>query len=510
MYRFKLPFSCVALSALLFSSTASAFYLPGVAPTTYKANDKVELNVNHLTPASTEEDPQVHSVFSFDYYHPAFHFCRPDPEPPKDVSESLGSILFGDRIFNSPFELKMMVNESCKALCTEQKIEGKSAKFVNRRIWQNYNLNWLIDGLPAGTLYTDPSTDTDFTLRGFPLGNIDKDQKPLLNNHFDIVIDYHTAGADKYRVVGVLVVPSSRAGSERVGNGQDDCGDPQNPLSLNEEGDTAVTWTYGVYWRPSKTAWATRWDSYLHVYDPRIHWFSLVNSAVIVIFLCGTSIPMSASFAKTDSTSVGMVGAILMRALKKDIARYNRLDSFNLDDLSGTNGDAEDGVQEDSGWKLVHGDVFRSPKNPLLLSVFLGNGSQLFVMVGTTITFALLGFLSPSNRGSLGTVMILLYTVFGFIGGYTSARVYKSFGGDKWKLNIVLTPLMIPGIVFATFFLLNLFLWAKRSSGAVPFTTMLVILGIWFVISVPLSFAGSWAGFRHAVSVLPSRLKLLS
>ena len=197
-----------------------------------------------------------------------------------------------------------------------------------------------------------------------------------------------------------------------------------------------------------------------------------------------------------------MVSAILMRALKKDIARYNRLESFNLDDLSGTNGDAENDVQEDSGWKLVHGDVFRTPKNPLLLSIFLGNGSQLFVMVGTTITFALFGFLSPSNRGSLGSAMILLYTIFGFIGGYVSARVYKTFGGEAWKRNIALTPVLIPGIVFATFFLLNLFLWIKQSSGAVPFTTMLVILGIWFVISVPLSFAGSWIGFRHAVSFL--------
>ena len=194
-----------------------------------------------------------------------------------------------------------------------------------------------------------------------------------------------------------------------------------------------------------------------------------------------------------------MVGAILMRALKKDIARYNRLDSFNLDDLSGTNGDAEESVQEDSGWKLVHGDVFRAPKNPLLLSVFLGNGAQLFVMVGTTICFALFGFLSPSNRGALGTVMILLYTVYGFIGGYVSARVYKTMGGENWKLNISLTPSLVSGIAFATFFVLNLFLWARGSSGAVPFSTMLVILGIWFVISVPLSFAGSWIGFKHQV-----------
>ena len=287
MFTSQLPASCVVvLSTLLFTTTTSAFYLPGVAPTTYKAGDKVELNVNHLTPALSEKDPQLHSVFSFDYYHPAFHFCRPEPAP-KDVSESLGSIIFGDRIFNSVYELKMGLNETCKALCQEQKMDGTSAKFVNRRIWQNYNLNWLIDGLPAGQPYTDPSTDTDFTLRGFPLGSINDQQQPVLNNHFDIVIDFHKAGADKFRVVGVLVIPSSRADSKWSENGQGECGDPEKPLILDENADNPITWTYGVYWRESKTAWATRWDSYLHVFDPRIHWFSLINSSVIVIFLCG-------------------------------------------------------------------------------------------------------------------------------------------------------------------------------------------------------------------------------
>lgn len=281
MHSQKLTPSCAALLAVLFSSTTSAFYLPGVAPTTYKANDKVELNVNHLTPALSEQDSQIHSVFSFDYYHQAFRFCRPEPEP-KDVSESLGSILFGDRILTSPFELKMMQNETCKTLCEEKTFDAKSAKFVNRRIWQSYNLNWLIDGLPAGQLYTDPTTDTDFVLRGFPLGSTDQESnKAMLNNHYDIWVDYHKAGAGKYRVVGVLVTPSSRQDSNS------NCGSEEKPLVLNEERDTPVTWTYGVYWRESETAWATRWDSYLHVFDPRIHWFSLVNSAVIVIFLCG-------------------------------------------------------------------------------------------------------------------------------------------------------------------------------------------------------------------------------
>lgn len=120
---------------------------------------------------------------------------------------------------------------------------------------------------------------------------------------------------------------------------------------------------------------------------------------------------------------------------------------------------------------------------------------------GTNLTtaFALLGLLSPSNRGFLATTVLLLYTLFGFIGGYVSARTYKTFGGEAWKRNIVLTPVLVPGIAFAIFFLLNLFLWIKQSSGAVPFTTMLVIVLIWFVISVPLSVAGSWVGFRQRV-----------
>lgn len=80
-----------------------------------------------------------------------------------------------------------------------------------------------------------------------------------------------------------------------------------------------------------------------------------------------------------------------------------------------------------------------------------------------------------------------------------SARVYKSFGGEAWKRNIVMTPILIPGTVFAVFFLLNLFVWAKGSSGAVPFSTMLALLLIWFVISIPLSFAGSWVGFKQRV-----------
>jgi transmembrane 9 superfamily protein 2/4 len=381
----------------------------------------------------------------------------------------------------------MEVNETCRAVCDDAWFEAQDAKFVNRRIQQNYIINWLIDGLPAAQNYRDPNTDTEFYQPGFVLGEMNNEQ-PQLNNHYDIFIEYHQVRGNEFRVVGILVEPSSRRDSKRIGKGDDmaaECGEGGPPLVLSENDKTRVTWTYSVYWRPSATSFATRWDKYLHVFDPKIHWFSLINSAVIVMVL------------------IGMVSTVLTRALKKDIARYNRLDQFDMDDLNGHS--AEDGIQEDSGWKLVHGDIFRPPKHSLALAVLVGNGAQLFVMAGCTIAFAVVGFLSPSNRGSLATVMIILYTIFGFVGGYVSSRVYKSFQGDRWKQLFVFTPSAVPALVFGVFFLLNLFVWARQSSGAVPFTTMLVIIGIWFVISVPLSIAGSWLGFRQPMADTPVR-----
>lgn len=478
------PSAALLATTLITPQLTSAFYLPGVAPTTYAEGDKVPLYVNALTATASREDGKLRAILPWDYYDPRFHFCRPEKFP-EYVSESLGSIIFGDRIMTSPFDLKMHRNDSCQSICGSQKFDKHSAQFTIAKIQQEFNINWLVDGLPAGQLLEDEITKTQFYSQGFALGN--NEEQVQLNNHFDIIIDYHEVTTGQFRVVGVIVQPSSRKDSKVANDGTADCGEGSGPLILDPKADTTVTWTYGIYWRPSPTAWATRWDKYLHVFDPKIHWFSLINSAIIVVFLSLT------------------VLSILVRALKKDIARYNRLDSINLDDLSGTAASMEDGVQEDSGWKLVHGDVFRTPSHALMLSVFLGNGAQLFVMVGFTIAFALLGFLSPSNRGSLGSVMILLYTVFGFIGGYVSGRVYKSFGGERWKMNIALTPILVPGIVFLTFFFLNLFLWAKGSSGAVPFGTMLFLVLIWFVISLPLSFAGSWVAFKQSAIVPPVR-----
>merc|ERR1719487_487276 len=205
-----------------------------------------------------------------------------------------------------------------------------------------------------------------------------------------------------------------------------------------------------------------------------IHWFSIVNSLMIVFFLSG------------------MVAMILLRTLHRDISRYNEIAT-------------SDDTSEETGWKLVHGDVFRKPPHSKILAVSVGSGMQVLGMSIITLIFAGLGFLSPMHRGSILQAMLLLFHLMGVIAGYTSARLYKMFKGEDWKRTTLMTAFLYPGVVFAVFFLLNLFIWGVKSSGAVPFATMFALLVLWFGISVPLVFLGAFFGYKKAPVALPVR-----
>lgn len=127
-----------------------------------------------------------------------------------------------------------------------------------------------------------------------------------------------------------------------------------------EEG-SEIIFTYDVDFQESEVKWASRWDTYLLMADDQIHWFSIVNSMMIVLFLSG------------------MVAMIMLRTLYRDISNYNQLETHEE-------------VLEETGWKLVHGDVFRPPECPELLCVYAGTGVQCFGMILVTMIFACLGF----------------------------------------------------------------------------------------------------------------------
>jgi len=106
-------------------------------------------------------------------------------------------------------------------------------------------------------------------------------------------------------------------------------------------------------------------------------------------------------------------------------------------------------------------------------------------------------------------VTLILFTLMGILAGYTAAVTYKAFKGAKWKALTLLTAFLFPGITFAIFFLLNFFIWGKRSSGAVPLGTFFALLCIWFLISFPLVWVGVWLGYRRPLADPPVKTNMV-
>ncbi len=236
------------------------------------------------------------------------------------------------------------------------------------------------------------------------------------------------------------------------------------PLVINGGGRSqpeTVVWTYSVEWIKSEAKWNTRWDIFLHEEgDDQIHWFSIINSLMIVLFL------------------TGIVAVIMLKTVSADFRKYRELET-------------QEEAQEETGWKLVHGDVFRPPAHEMLLSVFVGNGLQVLTMTGLTLLVALLGFLSPAKRGALIMAILVLYALMGMQAGYVSARLYKLMKGTQWKRNTVQTALLVPGVVLSVFFVINLVLAYQKSSAAIGFFRLFTIAFLWIGVSVPLVFVGA-------------------
>jgi transmembrane 9 superfamily member 2/4 len=402
----------------------------------------------------------------------------------------------------------MKAPKTCEVACMKSKISKASAETFIKAIDEDYRVHWILDNLPVGTFR---SSDQVFE-RGFPVGFSIRDGKTIrryINNHIRIVIQYHddtitsfdemdlNKGPSKAKIIGFQVVPYSihhKWSDDTFVKGitiMSTC-DPSQPISQQlQETDHQevvkgqdIVFTYDVIFEPTPQEWTNRWDRYVLQTNSQdtVHWYAITNSIMIVLFL------------------TVMIALILIRTLRKDIANYNtKKQQQQLSDF--------DDEKDESGWKMVHGDVFRPPSTlPMLLSVFVGTGVQLIAMSIATLSFTLLGLLSPQNRGSLTTAFIFLYVFMGSFAGYHSSSIYKMFRGTEWQRTTILTALFFPGTIFVIYFTLNVALLLEGSSGAIPFTTFFTLLFLWFCVSVPLVFIGSYYGYKTEIPTFPVRI----
>ena len=374
--------STVLCALLCVQSTA--WYLPGAKPKEYSSGDNIPMFVNSMSSVNTH--------LPFDYY--SLPFCKPTNNV-RGKRESLGEILMGDRIKAAPYEdINVGKEFNCKVLCTPVTLKPQQKARFERYIEEEYVMQLILDGLPVSVHNLDANTYSV----GFPLGGKEPSGKdPYINNHLQFTIKYTKVRAfenkdgqpatDANRIVAFTVKPYSIKHKVDADGGVTSCTETIDPVVMGlqyTKGDEPVAWTYGVKWEESEEKWGARWDVFLNVGDTEIHWFSIVNSVMIAFFLSG------------------ILAAIMLRTLLRDIARYNDIE------------DADD-LNDETGWKLVHSDVFRPPQRKQLLATYVGTGVQLLGMCFVVLVMACLGFLSPASGGTLFTSILLLFVFLGYV-----------------------------------------------------------------------------------------------
>ncbi|KAG9135744.1 hypothetical protein Leryth_002457 [Lithospermum erythrorhizon] len=360
-------------------------------------------------------------------------FCLPDHI--KEKKEALGEVLNGDRLITAPYELNFLADKDSEVVCKKRLTKEDVTKFRDA-VAKDYYFQMYYDDLP---------------IWGF-LGKVDKEGKsdPSEYNYYLFKHLHFEIFYNKDRVIEI----NART-------------DPNALVDITEDKEVDVDFMYSVKWKETTTPFEKRMEKYAQSsslpHHLEIHWFSIINSCVTVLLL------------------TGFLATILMRVLKNDFVKYAH-DEEEADD------------QEETGWKYIHGDVFRYPKFQSVLAAAIGSGTQLFTMTIFIFILALVGVFYPYNRGALFTALVVIYALTSGIAGYTAASFYCQLEGTNWVRNLLLTGGLFCGPLFLTFCFLNTVAIAYSATAALPFGTIVVIFLIWALVTSPLLVLGGIAG----------------
>lgn len=458
------------LLLLLLTLLASA---GGAEARSYHPKDQVEMAVNLVGPFHNPAE-------TYRYY--SLPFCQ--PVTVHAAADSLGGALAGDRRRTAMYELHFRHNSDFRSLCRKRLNQNEIKQFRDA-ILNNWIFELFVDDLSVRGLVGDYMREPAGT------GGPPRTQVYLFPHlHFKLAWN-----DDHVIAVNISTDPTLRV-----------------PLEFGQ--DLEVEFSYSVQWIRTQVRYPERQELHslaiLGEQTVQIHWISILNSLLLVVLL------------------TGVLAAILMRVLRKDLARYMELEDLEFGGAGGLHkgrrppaasssagaGMAPGGSssaagttaadEEESGWKHISSDVFRLPRHLMLFCAALGTGTQLLVMAVSILLLSLIGTLYPTgNRGVLYTAAVSLYALTSGVAGYVSSRLYVGWGGRRWALNGVLTALLFPGPFMVVFIALNTLAARYGSTTALPFAHMLTVLLLWVLVTLPLTALGVSRGRRQAVPYVP-------
>jgi len=408
--------------------------LASIANAEFTKGAQVVLYANKVGPFANPNE--VYAFYSLPY-------CAPTEIETK--LENMGALLKGDRPTKTLYDLKFLLDVPWKSLCKVELGNAETAKF-KQAIVDDYYFEMLLDELPIWGYVGELETKSVNFEREF-----NNSTRYYLFTHLDFSIAYNARH--------IIEVNVSADPLQRVDLGQN----VRN-----------IEFSYSVKWIETAIPLSERMNRYAqYSFLPQsfeIHWLSIINSFVLVLLL------------------TGFLSIILMRVLKNDFSRYAR-------------GEEDEEDEEETGWKLVHGDVFRLPPASSVFCAYIGTGAQLFSLVILLLLLAIMNMFYPGNRGAMYTAAIVLYAVTAGTAGFVSANLYCRLLGSesgRWAWNLVLSATVFPAPFLVMFCFLNTVAIVYNSQAALPFGTILVIMFIWMLVTLPLTVIGGIVGRKMA------------
>mmetsp|Transcript_16580 Transcript_16580/g.24477 ORF Transcript_16580/g.24477 Transcript_16580/m.24477 type:complete len:632 (+) Transcript_16580:28-1923(+) len=356
----------------------------------------------------------------------------------------MGESLVGDRRESSPYEITFMDSVDWRLLC-KTTLDAKQLQKMQKAIFNNYFFEMFVEDLPMWG-YIGDTAEEDFIVNEVE-GNVGR---TYLFPHLHFYLGYNNN-----RIVSAKVTTDM---DRRV-----DITDVTSPIE--------VQFSYSVEWFEDELEWKHRMSRYS---DSRflpssfeIHWLSIINSFVLVLLL------------------TAFLTIILLRVLKNDFSRYMELDNDTIE-------------EEESGWKLIHGDVFRFPHHTTLFCAAVGTGNQLLCLTFCHLALALAGVISTNRRGSILAGVVVLYCLTSFVGGYSAVRLYRQMNGKLWVRCIMLQTLLFPVPVLGIFIWVNSVALFHGSTSALPLTAILSVIALFAFLCMPLTVLGGILAKNYA------------
>jgi transmembrane 9 superfamily protein 2/4 len=259
----------------------------------------------------------IETQIPFSYYY--LNISMPKNMTLED--EGLSEIFTGDYMYFTNYQIKVNNDQYCKYHDTKN-FTNYDTYLFKWMIDRDYRISFYLDKLPAGFKL---SIDHDVHYySGIPIGTKryenDNTFKYILYNHYTFYV-YVNRANNRFSIVAFYIQPLSINHKDKnqlvCAKNPDDYKknffDHEKVLlyELDNNNDfISVPFTYDVLFTESTIPFSSRWDHYKHLENDKIHWFSLVNSGLIILIFSL------------------VVLYIFTRSLKRDIEVYNTVHIF--------------------------------------------------------------------------------------------------------------------------------------------------------------------------------------